>query len=394
MSEARKAPARVHPDDRAKIEAGNVVAALYHGPPKSTAAIAYYSPELIQCTLPHSDPKSHVYTKKNGNFALIVAGGYDKDGQEVGVPYGAFPRLVLAYIITRVRQTGDRRIELSSHFSTFLREIGYTGGYKGTGANGKRVREQLLRLLRANITFQYESDDKQHLAVQSVNIAPRFELWFDERRPDEASLFSSYIQISEDFHQAILRAPVPLRTDILGALKRSPLALDVYMWLSYRLFTMKASEQQEISLSYGMLQQQFGTGIAEENYRMFRNRLKKAFKQVAQYWQEPDGERSLLNYDLDETRLVLYRSPLLIGKAKQSAAESAKLADVQQIMASRSFDMETRRKARQIAGKWDVGYLTSQYFEWIDRRSVKPKDPRSHFLAFIKKHRQLQGETL
>ena len=393
MSEpAKRRPARVHPDDRARIEAGNTVATLYHGAPQATAAIAYYSPELIQCTLPHSDPKSRDWVKENGEFSLTVTRGLDKKGQVIGLPYGAFPRLVLAYIITRVLQTGERRIELSSHFSTFLKEIGYTGDYRGTGANGKRVREQLLRLLQATITFHYESESKKHLAVHSVNIAPKFELWFDERRPDEASLFGSYIQISEEFREAILRAPVPLRTDVLKALKRSPLALDVYMWVSYRLFTMKATGQEEISLSYGMLQQQFGTGIAEENYRLFRQRLKAAFVEVAKYWQLPesDGAKQLLNFDLDAKRLVLYRSPLLIGKAKQSAAESA----AQQIMETRSFDMDTRRKARQIAGKWDVGYLTSQYFEWIGREQITPKDPRGHFLAFIKKHRQLNGETV
>jgi len=376
-------PARVHPDDRAKIEAGNAVAKLYFGPPQKTSSLAYYSPELIQCTLPHSDPKESKWTRQNGDFSLTVSSGVDKKGEYVGVPYGSFPRLVLAYIITRVLQTGSARIELASHFTAFLREIGYTGDYRGTGANGKRVREQLQRLLRATITFNYESEDKKHLAVQSVNIAPKFELWFDEKRPDEASLFGSYIQISEEFRQAILRSPVPLRLDVLAALKRSPLALDVYMWLSYRLFTMKASGQDEISLSYGQLQAQFGTGIAEGNYRQFRKELKLAFAKVAQYWELPtdDGTKQTLNYELDAKRLVLYRSPLLVVK-KPSAAEEA----AREIMERRQFDTETRKKARQIAPKWDVNVLSNAYFAWIEREQITPKDPRSHFLAFVEQH--------
>lgn len=380
--------ARVHPDDRAKIAASNTVTTLYHGAPQATAAISYYSPILIQCTLPHSDPKTPHWKRTNGTDTLVVSSGVDENLEPFGVPYGSFPRLVLAYIITRVIQTGECRIELSSHFSTFLREIGYTGNYKGHGTNAKHIRQQLLRILRASVTFIRNTD---HLAVQDIKIAPKFELWFDERKPDEDSLFGSYIQLSQEFRDAILQAPVPLHTDILKALKKSPLALDVYMWVSYRLFVMKAIGQPEISLSYGLLQQQFGTGIAEADYRKFRQRLKAAFVQVGQYWQDPHGSgKQLLHFDLDETRLVLYSSPLLIGKAKPSAAEES----TRQIMASRSFDTETRRKARQIAGTWDVAYLVGRYFEWIEQQGVTPKDPRGHFLAFIKKHRQLHGETV
>ena len=104
------------------------------------------------------------------------------------------------------------------------------------------------------------------------------------KNPEQGSLFGSFIDLSEDFHTAILRSPVPLRTDVLKALRKSPLALDVYMWISYRLFTMQNAGQEQITLGYGRLQEQFGTGIAEKNYRQFRRELKLAFAKVAQYW--------------------------------------------------------------------------------------------------------------
>lgn len=124
----------------------------------------------------------------------------------VGVSYISFPWLVQAFIITRVGQMNDHRVELSSHFSILLREIDCTGNYKGNGANAKHIREALLRLLRASVTFQYK--DGGWLSVQDVKTTPKLELCFDEHKPDEDSLFGSYIQISEEFREAILRGSV------------------------------------------------------------------------------------------------------------------------------------------------------------------------------------------
>ena len=200
-------------------------------------------------------------------------------------------------------------------------------------------------------------------------------------------MWGSYIELSEKFHQAILANPVPLRTDILAALRKSPLALDVYMWVSYRLFTLQNSGQEQVSLSYGRLQEQFGTGISEANYRSFRRDFKTALARVAQYWRSPNGEKELLNYELHEDGLTLYRSPLLISIPRRKIAEKAAEDEAARILAQRKFDDLTMKQARQVAGsKWDIRWLESQYFEWIEREGVTPKDPRAHFLAFIKAH--------
>jgi hypothetical protein len=381
------AAARVHPDDRGRIEGLKALATLIQGAPQSQAPLSYYTPILIQCTLPHSAQKVNPWIRKNGDCTLILSSGFDSDGKPYGIPYGSFPRLVLAYIITRVIETGARRIDLSSYFSGFMKEIGYTGNHKGNSLAGKRTRDQLIRLLRASITFEGKGDG--HLAVLDVKVAPKFELWWDYRNPEQDSLWGSYIDISEDFRQAILQAPVPLRTDILKAIRKSPLALDVYMWTSYRLFVMDKTGQEAIHLGYGRLQEQFGTGIAEKNYRKFRQELKIAFASVDKYWRTSNGEKQSLNYEFEPTQLVLYRSPLLVQAKPTPAQETAR-----RILESRSFDEVTRRKARQLAGKWDVPYLTGQYFDWIEREGIASKDPSAHFLDFIKTHRQRNGETV
>ena len=388
MADQKPTPSpRVHPDDRIRVEGLNAIATVIQGAPPPRTPLSYYTPILIQCTLPHSDPKTRDWKKTNGDFSLIISSGVDENLIPYGIPYGSFPRLVLAYIITRVIETGERRVDLSSHFSGFMREIGYTGNHKGNSLAGKRTRHQLIRLLRASITFQAKDDG--HLAVLDVKVAPKFELWWDYKNPEQDSLWSSYIEISEDFRRAILQAPVPLRTDVLKTLRKSPLALDVYMWASYRLFIMDKIGQESIALSYGRLQEQFGTGIAEEHYRQFRKEFKTAFRKVDTHWRTSNGEKQSLNYEFEPTRLILYRSPLLVNAKPTPVQEAAR-----RILESRSFDEITRRKARQLAGRWDVFYLTAQYFDWIEREGITPKDPCAHFLDFIKTHRQRNGETV
>jgi hypothetical protein len=378
--------ARTHPEDRARIAALNHASQALRGAPAEKLPTSYYAAELIHATLPYTDPKTPHWIRKNGNYSLIVASGIDEEGVPFGVPYGSFPRLVLAYIITRVVETRERRIDFSAYFSGFLKEIGYTGNHKGNSASGKRIHDQLERLLHATISFQYK--DNEQRSRLNITVAPKSVLWWNYKNPEQGSLWGSYLNLSEDFYEAILAAPVPLRTDILAALKKSPLALDVYMWVSYRLFTMQAQNEEQITLSYGRLQEQFGTGIATKNYRLFRSRFRDALADVAKYWISPDGEKQLLNYDLHEDGLTLFRSPLLINVPKRKIAESGVEEEAVRILTAKKFDDATLKQARQIVGDWDVKYLQEQYFAWIERKSVTPKDPKKHFFAFIKRHRQ------
>jgi hypothetical protein len=389
---------RVHPTDRGRIAALNMASQAIHGAaPQGKPPTSYYTPLLIQCTLPHSEPKVNPWIRKNGDFMLMVSTGYDKEGVAYGIPYGSFPRLTLAYIITQVIKSGKRHIELSSSFGGFLKEIGYIGNLRGSTRASKTIQSQLLRLVKSNIIFEQADGnvDQGKMISGRLDVADTVALWWDYKQPEQGSLWGSYIELSEKFHQAILDNPVPLRTDILAALKKSPLALDVYMWVSHRLFTLQAANQEQVTLGYGRLQEQFGTGISEANYRQFRRELKLALVKVAEYWRSPGGEKQLLNYELHEEGLTLFSSPLLINIPKRKIAETDAEEEAKRILAARKFDDITRKQARQAAGeKYDVRWLETQYFAWIEAKGIAPKDPRAHFLSFIKRHRKRNGEAV
>ena len=52
-------------------------------------------------------------------------------------------------------------------------------------------------------------------------------------------LWESKIELGEKFFQEIIRHPVPLDMNTLKALSRSSLGLDLYLWVTYRTFTLK-----------------------------------------------------------------------------------------------------------------------------------------------------------
>ena len=74
---------------------------------------------------------------------------------------------------------------------------------------------------------------------------------------------------------------------------------------------MQAVGQEQITLSYGRLHEQFGSGIAVGNYRLFRNRFKQALADVAKYWTSQDGTKHLLNYELHEDGFTYSAAPCL-----------------------------------------------------------------------------------
>ena len=53
-------------------------------------------------------------------------------------------------------------------------------------------------------------------------------------------LWESKIYVGEAFFNEIINHPVPIDMNILAAPKRFMLGLDLYLWLTFRTFTLRA----------------------------------------------------------------------------------------------------------------------------------------------------------
>ena len=246
------------------------------------AEAAFMARQLVQCTLPHSNPGNvPVWTRTNGNLTLGIQPGYDlKTGKAIGYPFGSIPRLLLFWITTEAVKTKNRRLELGKSLSAFMREIGldpHTG--RGKRGDAPRLREQMRRLFGSKISFEQtlEDGDRRGESYLDMLIAPRRELWWDPHQPDQDTLWGSWLELGEHFYRAVIESPVPVDLRALRALKRSPLALDLYSWSSFRGFSVTKKGRPQF-IPWAGLQMQLGTDYGSR--QNFRTKARAALRKV------------------------------------------------------------------------------------------------------------------
>lgn len=257
-------------------------AVLIRQEPPSAEDLAFMARELVLCTLPHSDPGQVPYwNRRNGNVILSLQSAYDPEtDQLVGYPYGSIPRLVLFWMTTEALRTGSRRLSLGSSYSGFLRDIGLnpsTG--RGKRGDAARVRNQTRRLITSTISFieTREIEGVRGEARKDMRVASDQMLWWDPKRPDQLNLWESWLELGEKFYEAITAAPVPVDLRALSALKRSPLALDLYAWATHRALSVSRKGRSDF-IPWKALAQQFGADYT--NHHNFKTKAKAAFRKI------------------------------------------------------------------------------------------------------------------
>lgn len=232
---------------------------------REAGALGFMARAMVQATLPHRKVDSTYFERKNGAFTLSM-----QALPKVGLPYGALPRLLLAWTTTEAVKTKSRELELGDSMSSFMAELGLTatGGKSGSIT---RLKNQTRRLFTATVAASYE--DENHIEDMGYRLADRSVLWWHSKDPEQAGLWKSTVTLSENFFNEVIDRPVPIDMRAIRALKKSPLALDIYSWLTYRASYLKRSTV----IPWASLAQQFGSNYAElRNFKAaFLNELKK-----------------------------------------------------------------------------------------------------------------------
>ena len=256
---------------------------------------------MALCSLPRTNPGTrHQYKRVNGPYKLVMIAGADNK-----LPFGNLPRLLLAWVCTEAVRTQSRDLVLGDSVSEFMRTLGI---YSTSGEKYTRLRNQMKRFFGCSVTLIYEKPGG--FARVSSYVADKHEFWWNERKPDERSLWKSRIELGEKFFQEIIAHPVPLDMNTLKALKRSSLGLDLYLWLNYRTFTLKLP----LRLSWTSLYRQFGADPAkEDNKRIvdaFRTDCLRELKKIKTSWPG-------LNYSTAKGVLILSPSTPSIPPTRQ-----------------------------------------------------------------------------
>ena len=269
------------------------------------ADLGFMARMMALCSLPRTNPGNrHQYKRQNGPYTLYMFAGRDK------LPYGNLPRLILAWLCTEAVRTQNRVLVLGKSLSDFMRELDI---YAGGGNAHTKLRNQMKRLFGCTVSLIYE--DKNGQATVNALIARRTEFWWNERKPDEPMLWESKIELSEDFFNEIINHPVPIDMNTLTALKRCSLGLDLYLWLTYRTFTLRAP----LRLSWRQLYHQFGpnpnSAATHNAVQNFRRRILRELIKVKLAWPK-------LNYSTAKGLLILHPSTPAIAPLNQNQLAS------------------------------------------------------------------------
>ena len=237
---------------------------------KEAGALGFMVRALTQATMPHRKVAGNEFTRSNGAFILNML-----SPSSIGLPYGSYPRLLMAWLTTEAIRTKERELNLGHSLSEFMRQLSLipSGGRWGTIP---RLKDQSERLFRTAISCYYQNDSTH--AHSGFMLADNYTLWWNPKSPDQEVLWRSTVTLSERFFSEVINNAVPVDMRALKALKQSPLALDIYCWLTHRMSYLK----QKTEIPWPALQAQFGCDYATDpqGTRDFKRAFLRQFKKV------------------------------------------------------------------------------------------------------------------
>ncbi|WP_256330871.1 replication protein RepA [Pelistega sp. MC2] len=211
--------------------------------------LGFMSRYLAQISLPHSKLNTHYFERTTGLMTLSIL-----SNPKIGCPYGTYPRLLLAWLCTEAVKTQSPILYLGVNQTEFLKKL----ALRNSGSYIQPLREQTNRLLSS--VFRIDFKDKNISGFKNILLADSgFELWIPQKKEWE-----SCIKLNKDFFDSIVQHPVPLDLTILHCLRKSPMTMDVYVWLIYRAYSILVSRNRAVKISWADLQLQFGANYGGE----------------------------------------------------------------------------------------------------------------------------------
>ena len=243
---------------------------------RAAGAVGFMARALVQATMPHRRTDADRFVRRNGAYTLSMVAVQD----DVGLPFGAMPRHLMQWIVTEAKRTGSRELVLGATLTEFLRKLGH-GKQGGPRSPAARVQDQTTRLLSCAVAARYRDDSRERRA--QFTIADEADLWWtpaSERGVERERLWCSTLTLSERFYAEIRDHGVPVDLRVLRdpAIRQSPLALDVYAWLTHRMYTLRAP----VVVPWAALQAQFGGSYPDDaqGRRNFRRELVRRVRDV------------------------------------------------------------------------------------------------------------------
>lgn len=196
------------------------------------------------------------WIRTNGRFSLMVEpGALLIQGRPVhfGVPHGSRARMIMLYLTTQAVQKQTRKIELGGSLFEWMRKMAVPIG----GANYKAVKEQAMRISACRLTVGWRNESGVE-GFQRENIVKGMVLVPDDMGEGQGRLWRDTVEITDSFYEALITHPVPIWEPAIRKISGRSLAIDIYVWLAYRLYAIR----KPTFVGWASIKEQFGPEYA------------------------------------------------------------------------------------------------------------------------------------
>ena len=260
-------------------------------------------------SLPYRRTKERQIVRRNGIWTVRFTATGDE------LPYGKYPRLFEAYVATKVI-TGDpdwngedRVLRLGKGWDDFLVMVGLGSPNKRGGRQREIMSRQMLLWLKTAYTIEADTDEGESGVAFTVGDAWHIDWSVDCNADEHPDVEGNWICLTERYIEKIIRDnPVPVDLTVLANIGRSPIAMDIYLWLNRRMSYLHESQ----IVTWRQLYAQFGSDAKE--MKKFKQNFKRALSTVMEKWP------SLKVTVSDERGVTLFPSPTLIPTVARTRA--------------------------------------------------------------------------
>ena len=242
--------------------------------------LAFNARPFVLCGLPIRRPPAGTlqHTRRNGRFKLEVIAHPD-----YGLPFGQ-DRLIPIWVATlAVRQKSQTVLFRSA--AEILEEF----DLPRDGPHYRRLIDGFKRIFTSTIYFGTDTPEQRQQVwdCRRFHFFDRLRIWCNGGAPDitvDAVPDQNVIRLSEPFWREIEAHPIPVDVRVVRELTNIPGCLDLYMWLCWRCFNAKRTDDVPLFGGTGLAVQ---LGVVDYSRdRNFRKRLKDWLKMVLLYWPE------------------------------------------------------------------------------------------------------------
>ena len=239
--------------------------------------LGFVTSAMIFAALPHRAVKSGIYKRSDALVTLSVMNDPD-----IGIPYGRYPRLLLAHICTLAKRTGERRITLGENQADFIRRLGLNPDGMGKRGQVSLVKNSAIQLFTAAIRWRENGDNKFNF--KNVEVASQGSLiWTPHSSMGGIGNYQwqGFIDLSESFFSQCVQHSFPVDINVVHSL-RSSVAIDIYIWLTYKMNVLS----KPLKITWRQLKFQFGAEYSDDpiGIKNFKAKFSAQLKLVLEHY--------------------------------------------------------------------------------------------------------------